>query len=321
MTMFEDDPANKGIGFLDPSFAENAWRRFQPYYRWETALRAVDPIDSGAKSALSTFTLAAVTPGCWQSFGSPFAQLFCYFNENLATYVPEYEPRDYVAEVFAFNSTEEGLGEQVGLLGFADDNWVDGTQTFVFAFGADFYRAAGYGFTGTVIHEVGHHIGMSHPHDGYDSEAETDFGPSGALFFAWEGDESDTVMHYLALTNRFGEHNRDNMYRWETAGYLNRANALAGEILASGDANRVSLALLTADLLAARARSRFDAWRYDEAVVAARSAFALLSEAARLIGVSSARLALAATPLPSELIERYVCRPRQLIEQLAPNLQ
>ena len=127
-------------------------------------------------------------------------------------------------------------------------------------------------------------------------------------------------MHYLSLTNRFGEHNRDNMYRWEIAGYLNRANALAGDILASGYGHRVSLALLTADLLARQARSRFDAWRYDEAVVAARATFALLSQAADLVGVSSARLELAATPLPGELVGRYVCRPPQLLEHLAGRL-
>ena len=27
---------------------------------------------------------------------------------------------------------------------------------------------AGYGLTTTMIHEDGHHLGMSHPHDGYD---------------------------------------------------------------------------------------------------------------------------------------------------------
>ena len=38
-------------------------------------------------------------------------------------------------------------------------------------------------------------------------------------------------MHYIAVSNGFGRHNQDNMYRWETAGYLNWANALAGDIL------------------------------------------------------------------------------------------
>ena len=124
-------------------------------------------------------------------------------------------------------------------------------------------------------------------------------------------------MHYLSLTNGFGEHNRDNMYRWETAGYLNWANALAGDILASPDADRVWFLTIAADALAARARSRFDRWRYLDAVEDARHAYAFLSAAADLIGVSSARLSTARTPLPASQIRKYVCRPRDLVEQLA----
>jgi hypothetical protein len=187
----------------------------------------------------------------------------------------------------------------------------------VFAFNAAIYRSLGYGFTGTMIHEVGHHVGMSHPHDGYDSEFNLDYGPSGQLYFAWEGDESDTVMQYLSLTNRFGEHNRDNMYRWETAGYLNWANALAGDILESPDAGQVHYLILEADALAVRAKSRFNSWRYLNAVEDARNAYLKLVEAADAIGVSSAKLAAAQTPLPPARIQKYICRPRDLVELLS----
>ena len=50
MTMFEDDPASKGMEFIDPEFAKARWQELQPYYNWKTALRAVDPIDPGAKT-------------------------------------------------------------------------------------------------------------------------------------------------------------------------------------------------------------------------------------------------------------------------------
>jgi hypothetical protein len=317
MTMFEDDPASKGMDFIDANFARARWQEFEPYHNWKTALRAVDPIDPGARNALNIFTLNDVTPDCWVPYGAPFAQLFCYFAGNLGTYVPDYSKRDYVVPVFNFNTTEEGMGAQLGLLGFADDNWIDGTQSFVFSFGAKVYRDSGFGFTATAVHEVGHHIGMSHPHDGYDSELGLDYGPSGEFLYAWEGDESDTVMQYLSITNKFGEHNRDNMYRWETAGYLNWSNALAGAIMESEDAWKVFLLVHAADTLAARARSKFDSWQYLSAVNDARLAYGLLVTAADAIGVSSSRLSAARMMLPPSQIEKYVCRPRALIEALA----
>jgi hypothetical protein len=316
ITMFEDDPASSGLDFIDPEFAERAWERFQPYYRWRSAIRDVNPIDQGAKTSLDIFAGNVEEPGCWEPFGTTFAQLFCFFDQNLAKYVPAYPSRDYVAEVFAFNTTEEALGDQAGLLGFADDNWVDGTQSYIFAFDGDFYREAGFGFTATTIHEVGHHIGLSHPHDGYDSETGADYGPESEFFFAWAGDESHTVMHYLGLSNQFGAHDRDNMYRWETAGYLNWANALAGEILAHPNAGSVWLRLLAADALAAIAKSRLNRWDYLTAVERARAAYLTLVTAADEIGVSSARLSAARTRLPPSRIRKYICRPRGLVEDL-----
>jgi hypothetical protein len=106
------------------------------------------------------------------------------------------------------------------------------------------------------------------------------------------------------------------MYRWETAGYLNGANALAGDILASDRAPFAALLLIAADTLAMRAQSHFNAWDYDSAVQEARAAYALLAEAAELIGVSSGTLAQARMALPASQIEKYVCRPRDLIERL-----
>lgn len=320
ITMFEDDPASSGLDFIDATFAKDAWERFQPYYPWRTALRDVDPIDAGAKESLEIFVGNRPSPGCWVPFGDPFAQLFCFFTEHLANYVPVYPSRDYVAPVFAFNTTEEGLGEQFGLLGFADDNWVDGTQTFIFAFDADVYREFGYGFTGTAIHEVGHHIGMSHPHDGFDPDSGVDFAAENEFFFAWAGDESDTVMHFLTLSNQFGEHNRDNMYRWEAAGYLNWANALAGAILENANAQSVVVKLVAADALAAVAKARLDRWDYLNAVERARAAYLMLVSAADDIGVSSARLEAARMRLAPAQIRKYVCRPRQLIERLQAKL-
>ncbi len=313
VTMLEDDPdpAQKGAGFFDPELTRAKLQSFQPYYRWRVKLAALDPLDAGARKTLEIFTLNDVQDDCWVEIGTPIAQPFCYFSAHRDSYVPRYARRDYVAPVFAFNTTDAGLGAQFGLLGFADDNWRDGTQSMVFTFGAPGYRALGYGFTSTTVHELGHHVGLSHPHDGYDPELGLDYGPSGFFYFAWLGDETDTVMHYFGLSNGFGANDRDNMRRWEAAGYLNRANVLAGDLLASPRPEKARAVLRAADAHAARARRALGRFDYLEAATDARWAYSLLADAARELGVASARLARADSPLPEVLRPKAGCRPRQ----------
>jgi hypothetical protein len=254
------------------------------------------PIDAGAKLALDIFVGNSTADECWNDFGAggfgdTYAQLFCYFSANYETYIPPYPARDALGAVFSYSTTAEAMGAELGLLGFADDNWVNGLPTHEFIFGSSAYREVGFGFTSTIVHEFGHHIGMSHPHDGYDSEFGFDYAPEGPLYFAWLGDESDTVMHYIALSNGFGRHNQDNMHRWETAGYLNWANALAGDILAAPGAEGSLPAVHMADEQARMARTAFGRWQYLDAARQARLAFETLKREADRAGIASPMLA------------------------------
>ena len=153
-----------------------AWEGFQPYYRWRTTLRDVDPIDGGAKVSLRIFA-AMCSDRMLDPLRRSVRPAVLLLHRASRRLRPDLSLARLRGPGVRFNTTEAGLGDQFGLLGFADDNWVDGTQSFVFAFDADVYREFGYGFTGTAIHEVGHHIGMSHPHDGFDPETGVDFGP------------------------------------------------------------------------------------------------------------------------------------------------
>jgi hypothetical protein len=308
VAMLEDDPGSNGLQFIDRGFTQRELKRLQPYYSWKVGLTDTNPVDAGAKRALDIFANILGVDDCWNDFGTTFAQLFCYFSANLTTYIPAYRPRDYVGEIFAYNTTAANLGDQFGLLGFADDNWVDGTQTHVFMFDAPEYRELGFGFTTTGIHEFGHHIGMSHPHDGYDSELGIDFGPSGPFEFAWSGDESHTVMHYLALANGFGVFDRDNQYRWETAGYLNWSNAVLGDIVTHPKAHRVSSLIRAADDAARASLEALRDWNYLDAVTAARQAYSLIASAAQQIGASTPTLDAARRRLPETSVRREVCR-------------
>ena len=299
INMMEDDPASQGTDWINPSFAQQQFSEFQPYYNWQVNLTDVNPIDADAQRSFRIWSDLSAEDDCWNDWGTTFAQLFCYFDINRSTYIPEYGEADYVAAFHEFNTTADNLGSQYGLLGFADDNWIDGTPSYVFAFDTEDYRSTGYGFTITTIHEGGHHFGLSHPHDGYDSELGLDYGASDDFMFANSGDESNTIMHYMDLSDEFGQFDRDNMYRIEMAGYLMWSNSLMNQILANPNAASVRSYLSQAKNDGNRAVARFNQWNYLEAVTYARHAYEQLSLAAIQLGI----------PTPSSLYEPAVANP------------
>jgi hypothetical protein len=285
--MFEDDARSLGTDWINLDYVQSQYASFEPYYDWQVHLVDVNPIDEQARRAFRIFAGLRNAEDCWTEFGDPFAELFCFFNLNLANYVPAYGEADYVLPIFAFNTTERRLGDQFGLLGFADDDWMSGTQTYVFEFDAAAYRDLGYGFSTTTVHEGGHHFGLSHPHDGYDSELGIDYGPGGDFFFAWSGDESDTIMAYLDLSLNFSQFDRDNMYRYEFAGYLNWANSLLDDILADADVSSVQDNIDQAEMYAEQAVTSFENWDYLAAATNARLAYEQIAMAADELGIET----------------------------------
>jgi hypothetical protein len=171
-------------------------------------------------------------------------------------------------------------------LGYADDNHFDGTQSFVFSFVSPGILDVGYGLTTTQIHEFGHHIGLSHPHDGYDSEESRDFGPNRDRFFAASGDEVNSMMSYIDLNWDFSQFDRDNYQRFLTAAYLTNANAIAAEVLASPNAAAAAAELAAADSAANAAAGAFAGHSYAGALANARTAFARTLNAAALANVT-----------------------------------
>lgn len=212
-------------------------------------------------------------------FGIAFGDLFLYHNDSLIKYLDG--DADYEVPVFAYNDSE--FLAAGGLLGFADDDWATGTQSYVFAFDDPYLQSLGYGFSTTTIHEVGHHVGMSHPHDGYDYESNVDFGPDGDFYFAWSGDESNTVMNYMDLNWDFSQFDRDNMNRYMTSIYLNQANAILADIYASSKAGQAGSLLTSADAHAAQALTAYDNMDYASAAMHAKLAYEdVLSAAAQI---------------------------------------
>lgn len=310
INMFEDNPRSLGADLIDTDYIQSELSAFQPYYNWQTHLVDVNPIDEQARRAFRIFAGLRDREDCWTDFGTPFAELFCFFNANLDRYVPAYPEEDYVVPIFAFNTTDARMGELFGLLGFADDNWTDGTQSFIFEFDTPLLVSFGYGFSTTTVHEAGHHFGLSHPHDGYDSELGIDYGPGGEFYYAWVGDESDTVMHYLGLSNSFGQFDMDNMYRWEFAGYINRANNLLDDILAHPDVSTVQGHVDQAEAYAALAIESFNNWDYLAAAMNARLAYDEIATAAALLGISTVDMMLRIAPVMDAWEKGDWIRPR-----------
>jgi hypothetical protein len=126
---------------------------------------------------------------------------------------------------------------------------------------------------------------MSHPHDGYDYEADIDFGPGGDTYFAWSGDQSNSMMSYIDLNWDFSQFDRDNMNRYMTSIYINQANTILADIYASPKAGNVAGLLTSADNHAALALAGYGVMDYPGAAMHAKMAYDDVMAAAEGINV------------------------------------
>ncbi|MDG4766731.1 hypothetical protein O7632_21905 [Solwaraspora sp. WMMD406] len=222
---------------------------------------------------------------CYPELGyPPFANFYLQNTFELDRVLDDQDRVDYEMPVFNYAVP---AGTPVPALGFAEDNYTDGTQSYVFAFVSPEITESGYGLTTTLIHEVGHHLGMSHPHDGYDSETGVDYGPEDDYFFAWAGDEVNSMMSYIDLNWDFSQFDRDNSDRFLTAAYAEAANLLAESVLASPHARRATRELREADRLLGQAQRELSRHDYRDALVSAEWAYRAVVEAAEKVGVSA----------------------------------
>ena len=216
---------------------------------------------------------------CYPKLDYPaFANLFLNNALKKKAWMDGPQSADYEAGLFNY-ATSADLAPP--LLGFADDNYRDGTQSYIFSF-VDPVTANefGYGLTTTMIHEVGHHIGLSHPHDGYDSETGVDYEPADAYYFAWSGDQTNTIMSYIDLNWDFSQFDQDNMNRFLAAEYITNANKVAAKVLRSDDANEATQELNRADDSIGEAEAAFTGHDYENAVEAAKEAYDWVMEGA-----------------------------------------
>ncbi|MFC7533355.1 hypothetical protein [Actinoplanes sp. GCM10030250] len=248
---------------------------------------------------------------CYPDLNFPAgANLFLYNRENIDRALDDQGKVDYEVPLFNY-AVAEGVGTPG--LGFADDDWETGTQSYVFSFISPEVVASGYGLTTTQIHEVGHHLGMSHPHDGYDSATGVDYGPGNEFFFVNAGDENNSMMSYIDVNWDFSQFDRDNSDRFLTAAYWEAANRLAATV----PAGKGRTGLKTADALLALASKAFAAHEYRAAYALAEKAYYTV---ASIPGVDVASVASALKAEANEARSSTKLHdPHEFIDTLAPD--
>jgi hypothetical protein len=244
------------------------------------------------------------------------ANLFLYGAINLDELLGHDRRRTYQATLLNWAVRDGKKGQTIfPRLGFADHNYRNGTQSFVFNFVSPASVRFGYGLTTTEIHEYGHHLNLSHPADGFDYETKTDFFADGKFYFAGVGHEINSMMSYVELNWDFSQFDRDNTNRFQAAGYINNANALAKRILSSPKAGRAKSELKAADRYYGQAKAALAAHDYGGTFDNAKRTYEAVLDGARSAGVkvkasNDGRTAVTATERFTSLIPgEYIDRP------------
>jgi hypothetical protein len=206
--------------------------------------------------SLTSMTSVALGQSCFgnRNGGFAFADLYSYFTNHLFQFLTG--APDYEVPIFQFETAPDRL--QL-FLGIADSNLAavaafPGTfglrQTYVYTSSTVAYdRAHGHG--NLLEHEVGHHLGFSHPFNGYrclsdDCASIASYGQPDT-FYSMVGRNVTGLMTYVSVNNDYSQFELDNLRRWLTYEYLDLSNFVAGKIEASPRADKVATALSQAD--------------------------------------------------------------------------
>jgi hypothetical protein len=270
--------------YLRPALIATTLNDLQPLQRFSVDVNR-SPLSGRTRAVYLCFVDGLLGGGnsCFgqRLFNITFGDLFLYFfHDHLLEYLEG--DADYEIPVFFFYSSRESP-----LDGFADDNWSDGTQAYIAVFDSDVFLEMGFGGTWTVIHEVGHHLGLSHPYDGYDYETDNDYSANrgDAFLFAGSGAQSRTVMNSIGNTSTFSAFDRDNMARYLTNIYINHANHVLAAVLASPHAAQTEGTLAAADASATDAVRHYQRFDYAGAAARAKDAYEEMLAAAAATGV------------------------------------
>jgi hypothetical protein len=296
--VFEGDPAHDGLSHIVAGTIQNSAEALEPYYGVTVGVTD-QPLADGVLDAYNIATGVSTAPGCsdfttYGPIGFPEAELNCYFRDHRAQYFPA-ATGDAVIPVSDYTVPQYGFP----WIGSTDPDFQTGEPDFITEL--DVAPPPGfltlYPLTETTIHETGHFVGLSHPHDGYDSTSGIEFDVFGAFNFAWDSDESATPMSYLpsggSLT--FDRFDRDNMGRWQVARLLDLADTDAAAILSRTHSSQINAQLAQADADFARALAALHRSDWLGAATAAVAGYDQMQQADAAAGVTPASQLLGQT--------------------------
>lgn len=275
--------------YFEPRVFRNAVQAAVPHSRLHVHVAQRDVTGGRAAPCFAGFEAAHYGVGCfaerpYPDWANPFvhtvmerdALLTDPTEPDYQTAIQNYVPRSDAWQTYPVTSC----------WAFADDNWRDGTQSFVVnhlpSWCLDYL-----GFTDLSIHEFGHHIGLSHPHDGFDHHSGRAYSSyQDDLQFVAVGDQVNSMMSYLWVNNEFSQFDRDNMNRWTAAAYVTQVNTLAERLLSAPPASGGRAALLRADELVGKTKRAFAAHDYAAAVRHGGAAYDVVLRTLRAAGIA-----------------------------------
>jgi hypothetical protein len=170
----------------------------------------------------------------------------------------------------------------------------ENVQNFVFTSATPSLNAL-YGHGQILTHEVGHHVGLSHPFNGYLRITDAcglgeffPFGQNAGTWFSIAGNYVAGVMSYVRVNNDYSRFELDNIQRYLTWEYLDVSNFIVAQIAGSPRSGEVAAALTLADAQAGAALAAYQSYQYAAAAQQARAAYDGLVAAAAQINVQLA---------------------------------
>lgn len=211
-----------------------------------------------------------------------FFDLDLYFGASGPQYL---DGTRYEVPLAVFDVAESRLAPGA-IAGYASSRFPN-VQRWTYTWLADRFRfGALESDTKVVTHEIGHHLGLTHVHDGYDPDLDRDFTADGPFWFTIVGIETYTVMSYLPNSDEFGQFDRDHLARWQVATRLDNANRILGDVARSPRAGNVTATVAMADAKAGEALAALAAWNLPAASMAAAASYRLVLDAAAGAGVT-----------------------------------